>query len=183
MSAHGTHVSGSAVGSGALSGGKYKGAAPGAGLYFYKIGNDVNAHSTDADEIKAINRSLAVGCRVFTMSFGGLDHYPDGSDPVSQAVDAAVTAGMVVFSSAGNEANDDQHDSVDLGPGQSAAVTVRVENTGADSWCQVLRKPSDGAAMRGLRRRRRYWWRRAGGWCRRLVPGTSEIAPGRMRPR
>ncbi len=104
VSAHGTHVTGIAVGNGSLSGGQYRGVAPDAILYFYKIGNDSNAGASETDEIEAINRAVTAGCRIFSMSYGGYHNYMDGSSALCQAIDAAVAAGMTCFISAGNEA-------------------------------------------------------------------------------
>ncbi len=115
-SAHGTHVTGIAVGSGELSGGQYKGVAPGATLYFYKIGNDTNALASETDEIEAVNRALAVGCDIFSMSYGGSDTYMDGSNAICQAIDAAVAGGMVCFIATGNMAAQRVHYSVDVAP-------------------------------------------------------------------
>ena len=134
VSDHGTHVTSSALGSGLLSGGRYHGSAPGADLYFYKIGNDSNATASDTDMIEAINRSVAVGCDVFNMSYGGSSTYQDGSDAVSQAVDAAWAAGMVSMISAGNDQDDREHDSVSVGPSTtSAAIGFTIDNTSGGS--------------------------------------------------
>jgi subtilisin family serine protease len=115
-SAHGTHVTGIAVGSGGLSGGQYMGAAPGATLYFYKIGNDSTAGASETDEIEAVNRALTVGCKIFSMSYGGYHTYMDGSSALCQAIDAAVAAGMTCFISAGNEGARSLHYSTDVAP-------------------------------------------------------------------
>ncbi len=117
QSPHGTHVAGTAVGSGVLSGGKYKGVAPGASLYLYKIGNDTDARASYADMIEAINRAASQGVDVFSMSYGGISTYMDGSESVEQAIDAAVAGGMTVFISAGNDADASLHDSMSVAPG------------------------------------------------------------------
>jgi subtilisin family serine protease len=127
---HGTHVTGSVLGRGTQSSGTYKGTAPGANLYFYKIGNDVNGGSNDTDEIEALNRALTVGCDIFTMSYGGISTYMDGSSSMSQAIDSAVSSGMVVFISAGNEQNDDKHYSVSVAP---SATSTSFDYTVSDS--------------------------------------------------
>ena len=116
-SAHGTHVVGTVLGSGALSGGTYRGAAPGASLYFYKIGNDTNARASFTDMIEALNRAVAVGVDIFTMSYGGYSTYMDGSESMEQAIDSAVASGVTVFISAGNAADDSEHDSMSVAPG------------------------------------------------------------------
>lgn len=127
---HGTHVTGTVLGRGTLSNGKYKGSAPGANLCFYKIGNDTSGTATDTDMIEALNRAVTVGAKVFTMSYGGFSTYMDGSESVEQAIDAAVAAGVTVFVSAGNEAEDDLHDSISVAPGAtSGSFSFTVTNT------------------------------------------------------
>lgn len=118
---HGTHVSGTAVGSGAASSGFYVGAAPEASFYFYKVSDDSTGDASDADIIEAVNRAAALGLDVFSLSYGGLAFYMDGSDPMDQAMDAAVAAGTTVVVSAGNEATIGQHDSHVLSPNSSSA--------------------------------------------------------------
>lgn len=121
VSPHGTHVAGTALGRGTLSGGKYKGSAPGASLYFYKIGNDSTAGASTADEIEALNRAVTVGADIFTMSYGGMNYYLDGSESMEQAIDTAVLAGTTVFISAGNSADDNIHDSVSVPPATTSS--------------------------------------------------------------
>jgi len=121
-SAHGTHVTGTVVGSGGLSGGQYMGMAPGATLYFYKIGNDTNAGANETDQIEAINRAVTVGCKIFSMSYGGYHPYMDGSSALCQAIDAAVADGMTCFISAGNEGTRSLHTSADVAPGTTSSV-------------------------------------------------------------
>ena len=130
---HGTHVVGTALGRGTQSGGKYAGSAPGANLYFYKIANDVNGTATATDEIEAINRAAAVGCDVFTMSFGGLSgNYFDGSEATEQAIDVAVAGGMTVFISAGNNRGNGLHHSENVAPNTTnGAFNLTVQNNNA----------------------------------------------------
>ncbi len=129
---HGTHVAGTVVASGGLSGGRYAGAAPGAIWAFYKIGNDTTSTASSADEIEAINRAASLGYDVFSMSYGGLtDFFMDGSGSMEQAIDAAVAGGMTVFISAGNSAASNQHDSIAVAPGTtSGAFGFTVSNVG-----------------------------------------------------
>lgn len=125
VSAHGTHVAGTVLGRGTLSGGKYKGMAPAASLYFYKIGNDTTAGSSETDEIEAMQRAAAVGADIFTMSYGGMETYLDGSTPRCQALDATVAAGVTCFVSAGNERQNDDHFSANVPAATtSGALTV-----------------------------------------------------------
>src|SRR3989339_1274335 len=107
---HGTHVTGSALGRGTLSNGKYKGMAYGADLIFLKIGNDTTGSaytSAISSAIKAARDQYSAD--IITMSYGGFDIYNDGSDEECQAVDYAFGEGALVFISAGNEASDGTH--------------------------------------------------------------------------
>jgi subtilisin family serine protease len=119
---HGTHVVGIAVGSGAHSGGRYKGVAPDASLYFYKIGSDTDGSANFTDMIEAINRASTVGCKIFSMSFGGVDTYMDGSSSVCQAIDAATAIGMTCFVSAGNMGTEKAHKSMTVPPATTTSV-------------------------------------------------------------
>ena len=131
---HGTHVSGSAVGDGGLSGGTYAGGAPGADFYFYKIGNDTTSSASTDDEIEAINRAVTVGADIFSMSYGGVSVEMDGTGPVSQTITAAKDAGTLCFISAGNEAQAAQHYSESVAPSTSGSTFgLTVDNTGGTS--------------------------------------------------
>ncbi len=141
VSPHGTHVTGSAVGSGAASAGLYRGTAPQASLYFYKIGDDVDASASPKNEIKAMQRAHEVGCQIFSMSYGSVGDDVDGAGPLSQAVDALVASGTTAFVSAGNAGNDFQHAVATLAPGQTKAVQLNVVNPSATKakteWIRV----------------------------------------------
>jgi len=153
---HGTHVTGTAVGDGAASlGGLYEyiGAAPGADLYFYKIGSDDTGSAASEDIIEAIDRAIYHNCDVFSMSYGGYRTYMDGSEQIEQAIDAAFAAGVVCFLSAGNEVNYHKHYSVTVTPDTTSPVfSLTIDNSGSGSpytneqWIQVIWRddyPSD----------------------------------------
>jgi len=129
VSAHGTHVVGSAVGGGGASGGKYRGMAPGASYAFYKVGDNITGDSTATEELKAIARAGIYGCDIFSLSYGSLGAEVDGSGPVEQAIDAHVANGMTFFVAAGNDGDTGQHTSVALQADTSAKVLVTVDNT------------------------------------------------------
>ena len=136
---HGTHVVGTAVGNGSASAGKYKGMAPGASLRFYKIADNVAGESVATDEIKAIARAAAVGCQIFSMSYGSLGDDVDGSSAESQAVDAATATGMALFFVAGNDGVMGTHAAVPLAPGASASLSFTIDNSAGttaikDGW-------------------------------------------------
>ena len=107
---HGTHVTGSALGRGTLSNGKYKGMSYGADLIFLKIGNDTTGSANTSAISSAIKAARdQYSADIITMSYGGFDIYNDGSDENCQAVDYAFGEGALVFISAGNEASDGTH--------------------------------------------------------------------------
>ncbi|GAH17438.1 unnamed protein product, partial [marine sediment metagenome] len=113
VTGHGTHVAGSAVGRGTQSAAathQYKGMAPGADLIFLKIGNDTTAGASLDAMTNAIKAAVdTYDADIITMSYGGWGYYHDGTRQTSQAVDYAFSKGAVVFISAGNEADDDEH--------------------------------------------------------------------------
>ena len=103
---HGTHVAATLAGDGdARPDHAYRGVAPGAALVGVKVLGSNGIGSEDAViaglEWVVANRS-AYGIDVVNVSLGS-DGCSDGTDLVSQAVDAAVAAGLVVVVAAGNE--------------------------------------------------------------------------------
>lgn len=90
---HGTHVAGIAAANGTL-----KGVAPDATLVAYKVMNS-SGSGWENDIIAAIENATAAGYDVISLSLGGLG---DADDLMSQAVDTAVNAGVVVVIAAGN---------------------------------------------------------------------------------
>jgi len=101
---HGTHVASIAAGTGAASNGKYKGMAPGAKLVGIKVlGADGSGTiSAIIDGVEwAVNNKDKYGIRVINLSLGS-SQSSDGTDALSQAVNAAWDAGLVVVVAAGN---------------------------------------------------------------------------------
>ncbi|MET7492921.1 S8 family serine peptidase [Streptomyces sp900116325] len=87
VNGHGTHVAGTIVGSGAASGGDYKGVAPGADLFVGKVLGGAEGYGQDSWVMAGMQWAAESGADVVNMSLG--DTYPtDGSDPMSQTVDA-----------------------------------------------------------------------------------------------
>jgi subtilisin family serine protease len=107
---HGTHVAGSALGRGTLSGGKYKGIASGAEFVFIKIGNNTTGTASNAAMSNALKDAVdRYGANIISMSYGGWSPHHDGTDANCQAADYAVSKGATVFISAGNEAAKAKH--------------------------------------------------------------------------
>lgn len=98
---HGTHVAGIIAGSGASSGGKYKGVAPGASLMNIKVlGNE--GYGPASSIMSGIEYAVDNGADIISMSLGARIWPPDGTDPLSITANAAVDAGVVVIVAAGN---------------------------------------------------------------------------------
>jgi subtilisin family serine protease len=137
ITGHGTHVAGTALGRGTQStSGVYKGSAPDADPVFLKIGNDSTGSASYAAEVAAIQaaaKPISEGgyeADVITMSYGGWSTHMDGTSQPAQAIDYAVSQGAVVFISAGNEANDDQHYSGTVA-GSGTTSDIQIDVTGA----------------------------------------------------
>ena len=100
---HGTFVSGVCAGSGALSGGKFSGIAPQAGIVSLKALNGLGEASADKilDAMEWVYENHAeYGVRVVCMSFGS---EPLGySDPIMSGAEALWRSGVVVVAAAGN---------------------------------------------------------------------------------
>jgi serine protease AprX len=102
---HGTHVSGLIASKGSVSQGGYTGIAPRARLISLKVldANGQGSTSTviDAIEFAVLNRKY-LGVDVINLSLGHPIFEHAATDPLVQAVEAAVRAGIVVVASAGN---------------------------------------------------------------------------------
>ncbi len=101
---HGTHVAGLIAGNGTLSNGKYVGVAPGVRLYSFKV-LDSNGSGYTSDVIEALDLAVQykrrVGIDIINLSLGHPIYEPAATDPLVQAVERAVRAGIVVIASAG----------------------------------------------------------------------------------
>ncbi|WP_406090952.1 S8 family peptidase [Streptomyces sp. NBC_01013] len=98
---HGTHVASTIAGSGAASGGVNKGVAPAAGLLVGKVLSN-GGSGADSGIIEAMEWAKAEGADVVSMSLGS-SIPDDGSDPMSQAVDAlSADGGPLYVIAAGN---------------------------------------------------------------------------------
>ncbi|MFJ6897468.1 S8 family serine peptidase [Streptomyces hokutonensis] len=116
---HGTHVAATIAGSGARSGGRYKGVAPGAKLLIGKVFS--NGGTQESWLISAMQWAAGKGAKVVNMSLGQTD--AAGADPVERAVhDLSASAGTLFVIAAGNEGPDDN--TLDSPGAASAALTV-----------------------------------------------------------
>ncbi len=123
---HGTHVTGSVLGRGTLSGGRYKGMAWGSKLVFLKIEDDATGRASSAAMAAALRAAAdTYSANIINMSFGGFSGFHDGSDAMCQAVDYANSRGVLVFISAGNEAGNALHYSK-LVPARSTTAPIKI---------------------------------------------------------
>ncbi|MBC9712027.1 S8 family serine peptidase [Streptomyces sp. TRM66268-LWL] len=98
---HGTHVASTVAGTGAKSGGKFKGVAPGAGLIDGKVLDDTGS-GEESDIIEAIEWAVGEGADIVSMSLGGPD--APGVEPLEEAVNTYTENNGVLFTvAAGNE--------------------------------------------------------------------------------
>ncbi|GAB3987587.1 hypothetical protein GCM10029978_106970 [Actinoallomurus acanthiterrae] len=97
---HGTHVTSTIAGSGAASGGKYKGVAPDAKVVMGKVLND---DGEGLDSWILAGMEWASGkAKIVSMSLGGQDF--QGADPLEQAVDSlTASTGALFVVAAGND--------------------------------------------------------------------------------
>ncbi|HTI22225.1 MAG TPA: S8 family peptidase [Kutzneria sp.] len=97
---HGTHVASIVAGTGAKSGGKYRGVAPGARLLDVKVLGD-NGSGADSGIIAGMQWAAENGAKVINMSLGG-DNGPD-IDPIEEAVNTlSAKYGVLFVIAAGN---------------------------------------------------------------------------------
>ncbi|MEU3459850.1 S8 family serine peptidase [Streptomyces sp. NPDC006733] len=92
---HGTHVASTIAGTGAASGGDYKGVAPGAKLLIGKVLSDEGS-GADSGIIAGMEWAKAQGADVVSMSLGS-PLPDDGTDPMAQAVDSLSANGGPLF--------------------------------------------------------------------------------------
>ncbi|WP_343041876.1 S8 family peptidase [Streptomyces typhae] len=118
---HGTHVASIAAGTGAESGGTYKGVAPGAEIISGKVLDD-DGFGDDSGIVAGMEWAAAEGADVVNLSLGSPDS--PGVDPLEETVDRLSAEKGVLFAvAAGNEG--ESGDSTVGSPGSAdAALTV-----------------------------------------------------------
>ncbi len=102
---HGTMVAGIIAGTGAASGGEYRGIAPGADLISVKV-IDGQGDGKVSDIIAGIEWAVYSGADVLSLSLGGIN-LGETNPPITMAADNAAAAGVVVCVAAGNRNNSD----------------------------------------------------------------------------
>jgi subtilisin family serine protease len=103
LNGHGTHVASTVAGSGAASGGRYKGVAPGSDLLDGKVCWNVQGRGSCSDSaiLAGMQWAAESGAKVVNMSLGAPDEI--GVDPLEQAInDLSAEYGTLFVCSAGN---------------------------------------------------------------------------------
>lgn len=136
---HGTHVASIVAGSGAASGGIYKGVAPGAKLLDGRV-LDSSGSGDDSTVLAGMEWAAQQGAQVINMSLGGGP--TDGTDPIALAVNQlTATYGSLFVIAAGNSGAEE---TVSTPGSADAALTV-----GAVDRSDVLADFSSRGPRRG----------------------------------
>nr|WP_079129112.1 S8 family peptidase [Streptomyces qaidamensis] len=118
---HGTHVAAIAAGTGAKSGGTYKGVAPGAKILNGKVLDDAGFGS-DSEIVAGMEWAAAQGADVINMSLGGPDS--PAIDPMEAAVNKLSEEKGVLFAIAAGNEGDFGEQTVGSPGSAAAALTV-----------------------------------------------------------
>ncbi|WP_256621901.1 PGF-pre-PGF domain-containing protein [Methanolobus chelungpuianus] len=112
QSGHGTHVAGSVLGNGALSGGQYSGMAPEAKLVFQAAGDGTAYLALPDDLYEMFYEAYLLGARIHTNSWGVSSdgEYTDYSQDIDQFM--WEHPDMLILFSAGNSGKDSNEDGV-----------------------------------------------------------------------
>jgi Subtilase family len=98
---HGTHVASILAGTGAASGGRYRGVADGVRLLNGKV-LDSTGYGSESSVMAGMEWAVQSGARIVNMSLGG--GTTDGTDPLSQLVDSLTEqTGVLFVVAAGND--------------------------------------------------------------------------------
>ncbi|MFE7891210.1 S8 family serine peptidase [Streptomyces sp. NPDC057412] len=138
---HGTHVASIAAGTGAKSGGKYKGVAPGAGILNGKVLDD-DGYGDDSSILAGMEWAADQGAQIVNMSLGGTDT-PE-VDPLEAAVNKLSAEKGVLFTIAAGNAGPESVGS----PGSAdAALTVGAvdDKDALAPWSSTGPRTGDGA--------------------------------------
>lgn len=129
---HGTHVAGIAAGHHT----QYCGIAPEADIIVVKT-NFQNTSIADGVEYIFAEAARLGRPAVVNLSLGGHLNAHDGSDNLSEFIDALTGPGKIVVAAAGNEALDDFHASADIQPAQDVQMKFKVvpnSQPGSPAW-------------------------------------------------
>ncbi|MGW2860033.1 S8 family peptidase [Streptomyces sp. NPDC001205] len=118
---HGTHVASIAAGTGAKSGGTYKGVAPGAKVISGKVLND-QGNGDDSSIIAGMEWAAAEGADVVNLSLGSPDS--PGVDPMEEMVNKLSAEKGILFAVAAGNEGEGGGSTLDSPGSADAALTV-----------------------------------------------------------
>ncbi|GLF93239.1 S8 family peptidase [Streptomyces yaizuensis] len=124
---HGTHVASTVAGTGARSGGKHKGVAPGARILSAKVLDDESL-GEDSGIIAGMDWAVAQGADVINMSLGGRDQ--PGIDPLEAHVNKLSKETDVLFAIAAGNHGPDAGSLGSPGTADAALTVGAVDDTG-----------------------------------------------------
>lgn len=128
---HGTHVASILAGTGAASGGTYKGVAPGASLLIGKVCTDQGRCPASAI-IEGMEWAAGEGASAISMSLG-FPVWGDQPDPVALAVEAlSESSGTLVVAAAGNDGSDASVESPAIADAALAVASVTKDDEYSD---------------------------------------------------
>lgn len=96
---HGTHVAGIIAGMGEGAAAGFRGLAPGATLYSYRVFGANGGDASNFAIMKAIDRAVEDGCDLVNLSLGS----PEEDNGISESIAEAYSKGVVCFAATGNE--------------------------------------------------------------------------------
>ncbi|QNE17783.1 S8 family serine peptidase [Kribbella qitaiheensis] len=137
---HGTHVASTVAGSGAASGGRYRGVAPDADLLIGKVCGDRNCELSDI--IEGMQWAASEGARVANLSIGGGP--TDGTDIVAQAVNELTASSGTLFVASPGSPTSRRRATISSRRGRPAYRSIRSPSTRRTPSCPVLRWPLRG---------------------------------------
>ncbi|MCW2277457.1 S8 family serine peptidase [Heliophilum fasciatum] len=137
QSGHGTHMAGLIAGSGAASGGKYRGMAPGASLYVQDIVNEAGRVSPPARLDDLFYPAYSAGARIHVDGWGGESNYQDSSAQIDTFVRRYPD--MLIIYGAGN--NGPQPGSVTAEGASKNALTVGASQSPRPAFDQTWVAP------------------------------------------
>ena len=147
---HGTHVASIAAGTGRISkqSGRYRGIAPGARLINVRV-LGANGTGNVSDVIAGIEWCIAHkntwNIRVMNLSLGAWTPESFRTDPLCQAAERAVNAGIVVVAAAGNFGKDTKNNKV-YGGINSPGIDPMVLTVGAANTKNTVKRSDDEVA-------------------------------------
>ncbi|WP_078549992.1 S8 family serine peptidase [Litchfieldia alkalitelluris] len=154
-SGHGTHVAGTVGGTGAMSGGKYEGVAPGADLIGYGSGAALFVLDGIGGFDYAITNQTRYNIRVITNSWGssgGFDH----NHPINVASKKAYDRGITVLFAAGNSGpGEDTHNPYSKAPWVISVAAGVKDGTLAD----FSSRGTDGVGATFIKDGKEWTWK------------------------